>query len=53
MPRYSIDIIGRKMRHLGTVVADNERKALEQAIKQIRGKASSAEQDRGDEDRGQ
>jgi hypothetical protein len=35
MARYSIDIIGKKMRHLRTVVADNERKTLEQTIKQF------------------
>jgi hypothetical protein len=35
MPRYSVDIIGKKMRHLGTVIADDERKALEAAIKQF------------------
>jgi hypothetical protein len=44
MARCSVDIIGKKMRHLGTVVADDERKALEEAIKQF-----TTEQDCGDE----
>ena len=35
MARYSVDIIGNKMRHLGTVVAADERKVLEEAIKQF------------------
>jgi hypothetical protein len=35
MPRWSVDIIGKHLKHLGTVVADNERKAPEEAIKQF------------------
>jgi hypothetical protein len=35
MARYSVDIIGKRLQHLGTVVADDERKALEEAIKQF------------------
>ena len=34
MARWSVDIIGKRQ-HLGTVVAADERKALEQAIKQF------------------
>jgi hypothetical protein len=33
MARWSVDIIGKRLQHLGTVVADDERKALEEAIK--------------------
>jgi hypothetical protein len=33
--RWSVDIIGKKMRHLGTVVPADERKAREEAIKQF------------------
>ena len=35
MPRYSVDIIGKKMQHLGSVVAENEKKAIEEAVKQF------------------
>jgi hypothetical protein len=35
MSRWSVDIIGKRLQHLGTVVADDERKALEAAIKQF------------------
>jgi hypothetical protein len=31
MARWSVDVIGKKMRHLGTVVASDERKAIEEA----------------------
>jgi 1,2-phenylacetyl-CoA epoxidase PaaB subunit len=33
MARYSVDIIGKKLQHLGSVVASDERDALEKAIK--------------------
>jgi hypothetical protein len=33
--RWSVDIIGKQLQHLGTVLAENERKALEEAIKQF------------------
>jgi hypothetical protein len=33
MFRWSVDIIGKHLQHVGIVVADNERKALEEAIK--------------------
>jgi hypothetical protein len=33
MARWSVDLIGKKMRHLGTVVAANEKEAIEAAIK--------------------
>jgi hypothetical protein len=33
MIRWSVDIIGKRLQHVGMVVADNERKALEEAIK--------------------
>jgi hypothetical protein len=35
MARYSIDIIGKVPQHLGTVVAENQLKALEKAIEQF------------------
>jgi hypothetical protein len=35
MARWSVDIIGKRLQHLGTVVASDERKALEEAIKQF------------------
>ena len=35
MTRWSVDIIGKHLQHLGTVLAENERKALEEAIKQF------------------
>jgi hypothetical protein len=35
MARYSVDIIGKRLQHLGTVVASDERKALEEAIRQF------------------
>jgi hypothetical protein len=34
MVRWSVDIIGKRLQHVGMVVADNEGKALEEAIKQ-------------------
>ena len=52
MPRWSGDIIGKRLQHLGTVVASDERRALEEAIKHFRGTASTAEQGYGDEDSG-
>ncbi len=33
MPRWSVDVIGKRLQHLGTVLADNQQKALEEAIK--------------------
>jgi 1,2-phenylacetyl-CoA epoxidase PaaB subunit len=33
MARWSVDVIGKHLQHLGTVVAANEQKALEEAIK--------------------
>jgi hypothetical protein len=35
MARYSVDIIGKRLKHLGTVVASDERDALEKAVKQF------------------
>jgi hypothetical protein len=35
MPRYSTDMIGKKMRHLGTVEAATEKAAIEEAAKQF------------------
>jgi 1,2-phenylacetyl-CoA epoxidase PaaB subunit len=35
MTRWSVDIIGKHFQHPGTVLAENERKALEEAIKQF------------------
>jgi hypothetical protein len=35
MARWSVDVIGEHLQHLGTVLAENERKALEEAIKQF------------------
>jgi hypothetical protein len=35
MARWLVDIIGKKLQHLGTVDADNEREALAQAIKRF------------------
>jgi hypothetical protein len=35
MARYSVDIIGKKLQHLGTVVASDEREAVEEAIRQF------------------
>jgi hypothetical protein len=35
MARWSVDIIGKRLQHLGTVVAADERTALEAAIKQF------------------
>jgi hypothetical protein len=35
MARWSVDIIGKRLQHLVAVVADDERKALEAAIKQF------------------
>jgi 1,2-phenylacetyl-CoA epoxidase PaaB subunit len=32
MARWSVDVIGKCLQHLGTVHADNQQKALEQAI---------------------
>jgi hypothetical protein len=33
--RYSINIIGKEPQHIGTVVAENQLKALEKAIEQF------------------
>jgi len=35
MPRYSVDIIGKKLQHIGIVVAENEKQAVEEAVKQF------------------
>jgi hypothetical protein len=35
LARYSVDIIGKRLQHLGTVVASDERDALEKALKQF------------------
>jgi hypothetical protein len=35
MARWSVDIIGKRFQHLGTVVADDERRALEETIRQF------------------
>jgi 1,2-phenylacetyl-CoA epoxidase PaaB subunit len=35
MARYSVDTIGKRLQHLGVVVANDERKALEEAIRQF------------------
>jgi len=35
MARWSVELIGKKMKHLGTVVAENEKKAIEEAVKQF------------------
>jgi hypothetical protein len=53
MARWSVDVVGKRLQHLGTVVAANEQTAGEEAIKQFRGKTCPAEQDRGDQDRRQ
>ena len=49
MPRYSIDIIGKKMRHLGTVEAASDKAAVEEAMKQFGIGPGVAGEDRGDE----
>jgi 1,2-phenylacetyl-CoA epoxidase PaaB subunit len=36
MPRFSIDTTGKAPQHIGTVVAENEREALEVAIEKFR-----------------
>jgi hypothetical protein len=36
MPRWSVDIIGKHIQSLGTVLAENERKVLEQATNSSR-----------------
>jgi hypothetical protein len=33
--RWSVDVIGKRLQQLGTVFAENEHKALEEAIKQF------------------
>jgi hypothetical protein len=33
MPRWRVDIIGKKLQHVGTVEADSERETLAEAIK--------------------
>jgi hypothetical protein len=33
MARWSVDIIAKRLQHLGTVVAADERKALEEAVR--------------------
>lgn len=33
MPRWRVDLIGKKLQHVGTVEAANEREALAEAIK--------------------
>jgi 1,2-phenylacetyl-CoA epoxidase PaaB subunit len=35
MARWSVDVIGKRLQHLGTVVAADEQKALEEAIRQF------------------
>jgi 1,2-phenylacetyl-CoA epoxidase PaaB subunit len=34
MARWSVDIIGKRLKHIGTVVAANEEQAIEEAVKQ-------------------
>jgi hypothetical protein len=41
MARWLVDIIGKKLQHVGTVDADNEREALAEAIKPLRCEASA------------
>jgi hypothetical protein len=36
MPRDSLDPIGKKMRHLGTIEAGMEKAAIEDAVKEFR-----------------
>jgi hypothetical protein len=33
MPRWRIDLIGKKLQHVGTIEADNEKQAIEGAAK--------------------
>jgi hypothetical protein len=33
--RWSVDIIGKRLKHLGTVAAANEKQAIEEAVKQF------------------
>jgi hypothetical protein len=33
MPRWRVDVIGKRLQHLGTIEAANEREALAEAIK--------------------
>ena len=35
MPHWRVDIIGKKLQHVGTVEAAGEREALEEAIKRF------------------
>ena len=35
MARWSVDVIGKRLQHLGTVAAADEQKAVEEAIKQF------------------
>jgi hypothetical protein len=35
MPRWSVDLIGKKMQHISTVVAASEKAAIKEAIKQF------------------
>jgi hypothetical protein len=36
MPRWRVDLIGKKLQHVGTVRAPNEPEAIEAAIKELR-----------------
>jgi 1,2-phenylacetyl-CoA epoxidase PaaB subunit len=35
MARWSVDVIGKRLQHLGTVEADDGREALQEAIKRF------------------
>jgi hypothetical protein len=35
MPRWSVDIIRKRAKHLGTVEATNEKEAIEKAVKEF------------------
>ena len=36
MPRWRVDLIGKKLQHVGTVEATSEREAIEAAMKELR-----------------
>jgi hypothetical protein len=36
MPRWRVDLMGKKLQHVGTVEAANEKAAIEIAIKELR-----------------
>ena len=52
MPRWRVEFTSKPLQHFGTVEADNERAALEEAIKRFQVRLALRSKNRGDEGEG-